>query len=229
MKKLELELEKFRLRLVDMGNLAEKMVQQAAESLVDPQEATLTDAIRSAEEKLDRFQLDIDGEAIRLLTLYSPVASDLRMILSISRITSELERIGDHTVNMSESLDLIRSHQQPDLLPSILRMASVVLTMVRDALDAFVKRDLDKAQATIANDNIVDALNDQVVGELLSVETLRDLIAGTEDMAGVLAQMLIARSLERIADQATNISEEIVYMVKGHDIRHQGLPRSGHA
>lgn len=229
MKKLDSDLEKFRARLVDMGNLAEKMLRQAAEALVDPKETSLIESIRSAEEKLDRFQLDIDREAIRLLTLYSPVASDLRTVLSISRITSELERIGDHTVNMSESLDLIRTQQQSDLLPSILRMASVVVTMVRDALDAFVKRDLDKARETIANDNIVDALNDQVVGELLSVETLRDLIAGTEDMAGVLAQMLIARSLERIADQATNISEEVVYMVKGDDIRHQGLPRSGHA
>jgi phosphate transport system protein len=223
MKKLDHELELFRQRLMDMGNLAEKMVRQSAEALVDPRQSILTDAIADEENRLDLMQLEIDREAIRLLTVYSPVASDLRMIMSISRITTELERIGDHTMNMCESLQLLVSRDEIDLPPAVLRMASVVSGMLRDALDAFAKDDIAKAQSTIASDNIVDALNDQIIGDLLNMEILRDVLAGARDIAGALGQMLIARSLERIADQATNISEEVVYMVKGDDIRHQSL------
>ena len=102
-------------------------------------------------------------------------------------------------------------------------MATVVSGMLRDALDAFAKNDISKAQTTIADDNIVDALNDQIVGDLLNMEIVRDVLSGAKDIAGALGQLLIARSLERIADQATNISEEVVYMVKGDDIRHQSL------
>jgi phosphate transport system protein len=223
MKKMDHDLALFRQRLIDMGNLAEKMVRQAAEALVDPRESKLSAIIAEEEHKLDLMQLEIDREAIRLLTVYSPVASDLRMIMSISRITAELERIGDHTMNMCESLQLLVSRDEIDLQPAILRMASVVTGMLRDALDAFAQDDINKAQSTIASDNIVDALNDQVIGNLLNMEIVRDVLAGARDIAGALGQLLIVRSLERIADQATNISEEVVYMVKGDDIRHQTL------
>ncbi len=223
MKKLDHELERFRQRLIDMGNLAEKMLRHAAEVLVDPRESHLTDTIADDENRLDLLQLEIDKEAIRLLTVYSPVAGDLRMVMSISRITAELERIGDHTMNMCESLQLLVSRDEVELPPPILRMATVVSGMLRDALDAFAKNDISKAQSTIASDNIVDALNDQIVGDLLNMEIVRDVLSGSKDIAGALGQLLITRSLERIADQATNISEEVVYMVKGDDIRHQSL------
>ncbi len=223
MKKLEHELDTFRGRLIEMGNLTERMVRQATAALQDPSQTDLTNKMIVEEDRLDRLQLEIDREAIRLLTVYSPVAGDLRMVMSITRITSELERIGDHTVNMGESLNLMRSHDHPELLSDILKMASVVSGMVHDALDAFVQSDISKAQMTIAGDNIVDALNDRVVGHLLSLETVRDVLDGATDISGALGQMLIARSLERIADQATNICEEVVYMVKGRDIRHPSL------
>ena len=226
MKKLEHELEVFRQKLVDMGNLAENMVRKAAEALVDPQHADLTNAIAKDENRLDLMQLEIDKEAIRMLTVYSPVASDLRMIMSITRITAELERIGDHTVNMCESVQLLVTRGGTDIPANVLRMASLVSGMLRDALDAFAQQDIAKAQSTIANDNIVDALNDQVMGDLLHMEFVRDILAGTKDIASALGQLLITRSLERIADQATNISEEVVYMVKGDDIRHQSLALS---
>jgi len=230
MKKLEYELDVFRHRLVDMANLTEKMVRQAVEALENPLDSNLITAIGEEEDRLDLMQLAIDKEAIRLLTVYSPVASDLRMIMSITRITSELERIGDHTVNMCESVQLLRSRDEADILPSIQRMGNVVTGMLHDALDAFAQGDITKAQSTIAGDNIVDALNDQIMNELLSLETVREILEGAKDIAGALGQLLIIRSLERIADQATNISEEIVYMVKGDDIRHrQGADRPAHS
>ncbi|MBJ43889.1 MAG: hypothetical protein CMJ80_11565 [Planctomycetaceae bacterium] len=138
----------------------------------------------------------------------------------IARITAELERIGDHSMNIRESVSLLGEYSPTDLLPALLRMVNIVNGMVNDALNAFSQRDITKAQSTIANDNIVDALNDQIVGDLLHLDVVRK-VKGGADMSLPLAQMLIARSLERIADQATNISEEVVYMVKGDDIRHQ--------
>jgi phosphate transport system protein len=223
MKKLDHELEVLRQQLIDMGNLAEKMLRQAAESLVDPHKTDLSRAIAEEENRLDLMQLAIDKEAIRLLTVYSPVAGDLRMVMSISRITAELERIGDHTMNMCESVQLLVSRGDIDLPPAVLRMATVVSSMVHDALDAFAQQDISKAHSTIAADNIVDAINDQIMGALLDMEFVRDVLAGVKDIASALGQLLITRSLERIADQATNISEEVVYMVKGDDIRHRSL------
>jgi phosphate transport system protein len=223
MKKLDHELEVFRQQLIDMGNLTERMFRQAAEALVDPRKSDLSRVIADEENRLDLMQLAIDKEAIRLLTIYSPVAGDLRMIMSISRITAELERIGDHTMNMCESVQLLLSRGEIDLPPAVLRMATVVSGMLHEALDAFAQQDISKAHSTIAADNIVDALNDQIMGALLDMEFVRDVLAGASDMASALGQLLITRSLERIADQATNISEEVVYMVKGDDIRHRSL------
>ena len=124
---------------------------------------------------------------------------------------------------MCESLQLTHAEKEIVWLPEVEKMASVVKVMVSDALNSFVQSDIRKARATIASDNMVDALNDQIVGELLSIEVVREMLKGPTDLASALAQLLIARSLERIADQATNISEEVVYMVEGDDIRHQTL------
>lgn len=223
MKKMERDLSGLRQQLVDMGNLTERMVLQAVDAILESGPEETIERIMEEEKRLDQLQLDIDKEAIRLLTLYSPVAGDLRLIMSVSRITAELERIGDHAVNMCESLQLMLAEREIQLLPEVEKMASVVKVMVSDALNSFVQSDIRKARATIASDNMVDALNDQIVGELLSVEVVRQILKGPTDLANALAQLLIARSLERIADQATNISEEVVYMVKGDDIRHQAL------
>lgn len=223
MKKLEHELNVFRHRLVDMANLTEKMVRNVVESLETPYENKNIKSIIEDEDRLDLMQLQIDKEAIRLLTVYSPVAGDLRTIMSISRITAELERIGDHTVNIGESLQLLQARNEAEILPSIVKMAHAVVGMIHDALDAFAQNDIEKAQATIAGDNIIDVLNDQIMNELLSMETVREILEGAKDIAGALGQLLVVRSLERIADQATNVSEEVVYMVKGDDIRHRSL------
>lgn len=223
MKKLDNDLTTLRHKLVEMGNLAEQMVLQATEALSSLQVDELDRVINEEENRLDLMQLEIDREAIRLLTIYSPVAADLRTILSISRMTAELERIGDHAVNLCESLQLMAAKTDLEILPTLHKMAGIVNEMVQGALNAFAQNDVAMAHATIAHDNMVDALNDQVLGELLSIEVMRKVFQGEEDIASALAQLLIARSLERMADQATNISEEVVYMVKGDDIRHRSL------
>lgn len=222
MKKMERELAFLRQKVTDMGNLTEKMVLLATEGLADSQKSSEPfQRVLEHENRLDLMQLEIDKEAVRLLTIYSPVAADLRTVMSVSRIAAELERIGDQTVNLCESVQLMQAKTELKLLPGIHKMASVVKGMIGDTLNAFVQSDIRKAQATIAGDNIVDVLNDQVLEELLSLERVRQALSGPQDIAGALSQLLIARSLERIADLCTNISEEVVYLVKGRDIRHR--------
>ena len=223
MKKFETELAALRQQVVEMGNLTEQMFIRSTDMLTRPDGESLIPKIMRDEEQLDQFQLDVDAEAIRLLSLFRPVAADLRMIMSISRITSELERIGDHAVNMCEAYQLMISKTDTAPLSELVRMAKVVREMLHDSLDAFVQTDSRRASATIASDDMVDAINDQITEELLSDEIVREMIDGPVDIAARLAQLLIARSLERIADQTTNISEEVVYIVRGDDIRHPRL------
>lgn len=220
MKKFEDELADLRQKVVEMGNLAERMVGNAVDAISAPGRDELIRKVVDDEEKLDQFQLALDKEAIRLLTVYSPVAGDLRFVMSVSRITSEVERMGDHACNMCQAIQLMASKTSAPPLPMLLRMAGIVRSMVSDALDAFLHEDVTKARATIAADDMADALNDQLIEELLSDEVVKTAVDDSKDIAGALSQMLIGRSLERIADQSTNVCEEIIYMVQGDDIRH---------
>jgi phosphate transport system protein len=222
-KKFDTELAELRQHVVAMGNLAEEMVGYAIDALTAPGRDDLIRQVVVMEEELDRLQLSLDEEAIRLLTVYSPVAGDLRFVMSVSRITAEVERMGDHAVNMCQAIQLMVAKTSVPPLSTLLKMAKVVRTMVNDALNAFLHDDIQKARETIASDDMVDVFNDQLVEDLLSDELVRQAVDGPKDIAGALAQMLIGRSLERIADQSTNVSEEVVYMVKGTDIRHKKL------
>ncbi|MCA9198073.1 MAG: phosphate signaling complex protein PhoU [Planctomycetales bacterium] len=221
MKKQEQEWEGLRRRVIEMGNLAEAMVGVAVEAITSSEVDSLIKKVLQQEEQLDKMQLAVDKEAIRLLTVYSPVAADLRFIMTVSRITGELERVGDHATNLCESIQLMTAKTHVTPSENLQKMGSLVSTMMHDALDAFARNDMLAARSTIAQDDMIDAINDQVLEELLSDQLVREVLSGTKDIAGSLAQLLIARSLERIGDQATNISEEVVYMVKGDDIRHR--------
>jgi len=223
MKKFEHELAALRQRVVEMGELARQMVELASRAIADPA-AEVYHQVLASEEQLDQMQLDIDREAIRLLTVYGPVASDLRVILMVARINSELERVGDQAVNMCEDAQLMHAKTQGKVGPELIKMARLVTGMVRDSMAAFMQDEPKKAEEVLATDDIVDAINDQIVRELLSDQIVREAITGPVDIADKLALILISRSLERIADQATNICEEVVYMIKGADIRHKHEP-----
>jgi phosphate transport system protein len=136
-------------------------------------------------------------------------------------VTAKLERMGDQVVNVCESLRMMTADPaELSTLPSLQRMADLVTQMVDDALDAYFSRNARKAQATRTHDEFVDALNDQIIKELLTDEVLQDVLSGAQNIADAVAQVLLARQLERIADQATNICKEVIYMVKGDDVRH---------
>lgn len=220
MKKLERELENLKERVAKMGDLTESMVVEAIAALFDPQDNSHYERVLAEEDRLDQMQLDVDKEAIRLLTVYGPVAANLRLILSVTRINSELERIGDQTVSMCNHIQLMASKSETGLRDQFQGMAKLVRAMLYDTLKAFRLDDAGKARSTMANDNLVDVLNDEIVRELLGGGPERAPGANARNIAASVAQIMIAQSLERIGDQACNVCEQIIYMVEGADVRH---------
>lgn len=202
-----------------MGELTQSMLILAIDA-VAVADVSSFDPVFEAEERLDQIQLEIDEDAIQVIAAYSPVAADLRILLSVSRIAAELERIADQATNLCENLRLMTMKTDSGPIADVVKMGENVKSMVAGALRAFEQRDTQQAMTTIAADDLVDAQNDQIVKRLLQDDNVREMIIDARDTAHSLSQILIASSLERIADQATNICEEVVYMVKGSDIRH---------
>lgn len=215
MKRFEQELANIKRQVVEMGALAERMVAVASKAFLT-RDVALSGQVREAEETLDRSQIALDREAIRLITVFTPTAKDLRFLLMVVRINTELERIGDQAMNNCEYLEMFLSDPPTRPLNDLAKMADITATMVRGAMAAFEHEDLDKAEEVLKLDDSVDALN---------ALTFQDLVAeggdGPESLKRSMSLILLARSLERIADHATNICEEVVFLVKGEDIRHQ--------
>ncbi|MDP7014774.1 MAG: phosphate signaling complex protein PhoU [Pirellulaceae bacterium] len=219
MKKFESDLQELRGRLARMAALTQSMVASAMSAVRDRRQ-NVRAQIDELESQLDHMQTEIDKDAIRLLTVYSPVASQLRYVLVVTHITAQLERIGDQVVNVCEGLELMQSEVDQHVLPDLHKMSELVAQIVEDAFASFFDNDADKADATRSRDDIIDALNAQIINRLLSDEVLHGVLKGTRDIADALAQILIARHLERIADQAVNICKEVIYLVRGDDVRH---------
>jgi phosphate transport system protein len=220
MKKFENELNQLQQRLAEMGELVRRMTQSIAGQIQDRSKDCLPE-LKSLEKRVNAMQVSIDQDAVRMLTVYGPVAKDLRFLLVVTHMTAQLERIGDQVMNVTEALNLMTTDPATHAtLPKLKRMADLVNQMIDDALNSYFNLDADKAAATRGHDDMVDALNDQVMKELLTIEVLQEVLSGAKDIADAVAQILIARYLERMADQATNICKEVVYLVKGDDVRH---------
>ncbi len=214
----EADLERLQERILRMGALVEQAIADAIGALVD-RDPDRARAVIGRDHAVNRHEVEIDEQCIELLALRQPAAGDLRLIITGLKISTDLERIGDLAVNMSErALELV---DQPPLKPlvDLPRMADAVREMVRTSLDAYVGRDPDAAQGVCESDDIVDRLNDQIFRELLTY-----MMENPANISRALGLILIARYLERIADHATNISEMVIYLVKGKDIRHTHVP-----
>ena len=214
MKKLESELNGLRQMLVEMAGLAEQMVDQAVAAISADDPSPHSTQVHQWESRMDQLEVEIDRLAVRLLTVYGPVAHDLRFVVSASRINSELERIGDNAMNVCESIKLLARRQENTETGMLIQLGEHVRRMVGDTVVSLKERDPVKSRQTIAMDDQIDEINDRIVAKQLE---------STEDLSGTIAQVLIARSLERVADQCTNVCEEIVFLEQGDDIRHQPL------
>jgi phosphate transport system protein len=213
----EAELQTLKNRLLTMGALVEERAHQAIKALVNRSQESAEQIIASDKEVND-LQIDIDDRCLKLLATQTPLASDLRLITSAMKINSDLERIGDQAVNIAENV--IKLLPQPPLKPliDIPRMAEIAQQMTRDALDSFVKRDVTLARDVLRRDDEVDSLKDQVFRELLTY-----MMADPGTIQRALALILISRNLERIADHATNIAEDVIFLVEAKDVRHHHL------
>jgi phosphate transport system protein len=209
----ENELKTLRERLLRMAGRVEQMIADSVRSLVE-QDVQLARRTIEADRLVDRAEVETDELCLVILAKRQPVASDLRFTLSLKMVT-DLERIGDLAVNICErAIDL---GPEPPLKPwvDVPRMASIVQGMVRDAIDAFVAGDAERAQSVVDRDDELDELYTRVFRELLST-MLHD---GSKVERGIHAQS-VAKWLERMGDHATNLAEQVVFMVKGKDIRH---------
>jgi phosphate transport system protein len=213
------ELDQLRKLLLEMGSLVESGIYRSVLSLVEKDEEQAQIVLQN-ETRINEMEIEVDDLATRLLALDQPVASDLRFITVAIKINTDLERMGDLAFHMAERSLLLMREPLTKPLVDIPHMASLAETMVRKALDAFVRRDSDLARTVLQSDDAVDELRDSIYDELVGYIQ--------QDPAAVrrtLDLMFISRNLERIADHATNISENVLYLVEGIDVRHHAEVR----
>ena len=215
------ELEKLKENLLKMAALVEEAISNSVQSLVQ-RDTDLANKTFDGEDRINRMENEIEDMCLKLLALRQPMAVDLRFITSAMKITTDLERMGDQAVNIAERA--VSLNQEPQLKPyiDIPRMAEIVQSMVRDVLDSFVKSDSNLARSVCARDDLVDGLNQQVFRELLTF-----MISEPTTIQRAVHLMIVCRCLERIADHATNIAEDVIFVVDARVIKHHAEEKEG--
>jgi len=208
------ELQGLKEDLLKMAGLVEEAISTAVQSLVK-RDSDLARKAFEGEDRINRMEIDIDDKCLKLLALRQPMAADLRFITSAMKIITDLERMGDQAVNIAERA--ISLNQEPQLKPyiDIPRIAEIAQSMVKDVLDAFVNSDSKLARSVCKRDDMVDALNNQVFRELLTF-----MISDPQTITRSVHLMIVCRCLERIADHATNIAEDVIFLVDARVIKH---------
>ena len=208
------EMEQLKARLVSMSGLAENAVRLAVEALLERDEIKAGRVIEK-DAAIDALELAIDDAAIQLLALQQPMARDLRFIASAMKIANDLERVGDHAVNIAEELRWLLQASPFPVLPEFEEMARIATDMLSEALNAFIRSDSAQARDVVKMDDRVDELHDNNFRILLThmMEDPRKITAGMD-------LLLVSGNLERIADLATNVAEEVVFFVEGRTIKH---------
>jgi phosphate transport system protein len=208
------ELETFRSHLLLMGEKSIDQVRLALKALVDGN-ISLADQVIAADDEIDELEVKIDEEAMRYMNLRSPVATELRLVIVGMKASHDLERVGDEATSIAKRA--VKLAAEPPLKPyvDIPRMTSIALEMLRGSLDCFLNADTEKAMAIVRRDAEVDQINKQLYRELSSY-----MIERPQSISRALELMFISKSIERIADHATNIAEEMVFLAHARDIRH---------
>jgi phosphate transport system protein len=213
-RRLDQDLDRVRQSLLRMGGMVEGMVAQATQALLE-RDGPLCQRVIDGDNDVDQLEIEIDEACHSILGRKQPTAVDLRFLVAVMKINSDLERIGDSAVNIAQSVEQLLD--QPPLKPYIdlPRLSQLVQDMVRKSLDAFVQRDTALATEVCRSDDAVDGLYKQLFRELLTY-----MIEDPKTVSRALHLLLISRNMERIADHATNIAEDVIYYVEGRDVRH---------
>ncbi|HYL10840.1 MAG TPA: phosphate signaling complex protein PhoU [Candidatus Acidoferrales bacterium] len=215
----ERDLQELKDKLLWMGTLAERAVHRAVHSVLDS-DPKLAEAVLAEEDVINELQIEIDDRVVQLLALHQLMAVDLRLVLAVSRINNDLERIGDQAVNIAQSAERILRHPRVKPYVDLPRMSELAEGMVRDALNAVVQRDVELAQKILKTDDEVDHLRDQMFRELLTY-----MMGDSAVVFPAFELILVVKNLERIGDHATNIAEDVIYIVAGQDVRHPTVDR----
>jgi phosphate transport system protein len=214
----EEQLRTLRRELLEMGRAVEKRIGEAIRALIE-RDSDLAKEVIDGDRLIDQMEISIDDHCVQILARRQPVASDLRTVTTGLKLVTDLERIGDLAVHISErAIELI---DEPPLKPyvDLPNMADTAQGMVREALEAFVTADADRAEKILAQDDVVDAYYWQIFRELLTY-----MLEDPRNISRAMRLQSIAKHLERVGDHATNVAEMVVFMVKGKDIRHSGHP-----
>ncbi|MCL2335087.1 MAG: phosphate signaling complex protein PhoU [Endomicrobia bacterium] len=222
MRHFDVEMNDLKSRLMEMCGLVQEMIKITIDGLVK-RDQKLIDSVFLLENEVNIHEIVIDDKCLKLVALNQPVGIDLRFITSAMKINSDLERMGDEAVNISEkAVDLIK---YPELKPliDIPKMSDIVQQMVADSIKAFNGNDVELAQTVLAKDDEVDDLKGKVISDLKGFMVK---LSDSEMIQTAVDLMFIAKSIERIGDHAVNISEDVIFMVRGKDIRHPKTNRA---
>lgn len=212
---IEEKIKILKQKIIEFGLLVEEMIDKSIKGLIEKKEEILKEVIEKLEPIANRFEIEIDELCIEIIAQYEPKARNLRVVLMVLKINNDLERIGDHAVNICESsLFLIK---RPDVKPliDIPRMAEESTKMIKDSISSFIEEKIDLAKDVCKRDDIVDNLRDQITRELITY-----MVEDYSVIERALHLIRIAQNLERIADLSTNICEDVIFMIEGKIIKH---------
>ncbi len=210
----EQQIEELKRQLLHMSGLSERITRKAVEAL-QRRDVGLANEVFADDRAIDKLELDLEERCVHLLALQQPLARDLRLITSAIKISNDLERVGDHAVNIAGCAQELAARPPARPLPDLEHMTDAAIEMLRDALDAFVRGDADAARRLCRRDDEVDALNRRLFGELLA-----RMVASPAEIETCMTLVLVSRNLERIGDLATNIAEEVVFIAEARVIKH---------
>jgi phosphate transport system protein len=212
---LEGKIAELKQQLFTMAGIVEEMVANSVKALVNKDSALAEQVAGPDEDRVNRLEVENEDAAINLMALYQPEASNLRTIVMIIKVNNDLERLGDHAVNIAQAAQFLMARPAVKPLVDVPKMAEYAIAMLKDSLDSFTRNDAELARSVCGRDTIVDELNDAVKQDLAKVMSAD---AATIDRA--LKLMLVSLNLERIADLATNVAEDVIYIATGQVIKH---------
>lgn len=210
---LQLEIDKLKSQLLTLSALVEECVDKAVLAATRVDEAMAKEVIRT-DQRIDEMEVELEEECLKVLALHQPVARDLRVIIAVLKMNNDLERIGDLAVNIAKRVRHLKNGLQLSK-ETLSSMTNTVRTMLRTSLDSLVDLDIDLATKVLSLDDQVDELNRKNFKE-----AIKTMMANPDQVDGIMGSLTVSRNLERIADCATNIAEDVIYLISGEIIRH---------
>lgn len=212
---MDSDIQVLKQKILSMAGSVEKQIELVCDVLASKDPRRL-DEVRQQERRINDLQIEVDQACVEMLARQAPLAKDLRLVVAVIKINTDLERMGDQVVNIAHcARDIFEMGRATNLSGKILTMGHQVREMVRSSIDAFVKQDVAQSRAVLVKDDVVDQLRDEIVAEAIEKMKLDPSV-----IASRLEEIMIARNFERLADHATNLAEEVIYLATGDDVRH---------